>query len=362
MTAAPVSASRLATVSAPLLVTGDELLGAEELRLAAAAGTTVDVEDSVAGALRGWSSAGLVLLGADLAGAMAEARPGRRPAVHQLARSPAPDPVFRAAVVLGAEEVLELPTDAELLVDRLADAADGRSGHGRTLGVMAGSGGAGASTFACALALVVARMAPVLLVDLDPFGPGLDRVVGLDDSPGIRWDALASSSGRLGSRSLRSALPRVDALAVLTWPTVLCPPPAAASVREVLAAGVRGNRLVVVDLPAPVDALTLETAGRCDRLLLVVDPTVTGVAAAGRVVGRLDGLRDRLGLAVRSSANGVPAHQVAATLGCPVDAELPRQRRLAEHVDLGLGPVHGRRAPLARAARQVWRGLEGGAR
>ncbi len=44
---------------------------------------------------------------------------------------------------------------------------------------------------------------------------------------------------------------------------------------------------------------------------------------------------------------------MARALGLDLLVEVPEQRRLAEHLDLGLGPVHGRRSGLARAARSV---------
>jgi hypothetical protein len=49
----------------------------------------------------------------------------------------------------------------------------------------------------------------------------------------------------------------------------------------------------------------------------------------------------------------VLADQVTAALQLPVLAEVPTQRRLVEHVELGLGPVRSRRGPMARAARTV---------
>jgi secretion/DNA translocation related CpaE-like protein len=223
--------------------------------------------------------------------------------------------------------------------------------------VLGGSGGAGATTLACALAVVAARRGSTTLVDLDPLGPGLDRVVGLEEGEGARWDALVSSRGRLGSRSLRAALPAQGGLAVLTWSPGAPAVPDAAAVREVLSAAQRGNDVVVLDLPRWVDDVTAEVLSRCDDVLLVVVPTVAGVAAAGRVAAALvEPTRAGLGavrLALRSGGGAIPASAVAAALRLPVAVEVPHQRRLTEHVDLGLGPVHSRRSVLARAASVV---------
>jgi secretion/DNA translocation related CpaE-like protein len=219
--------------------------------------------------------------------------------------------------------------------------------------VIGGSGGAGATTFACALALTGARQGPSLLMDLDPLGPGADRVVGLDEPGGVRWDELGSSTGRLGARSLRAALPTRDGVAVLTWPVTSGTALEAGSVREVLSAGQRGSDLVVVDLPRSGGALVEAAVARCHHVVVVVEATVAGVAAAAHVVAWL-GAQARLGLMVRTGRSAsVLADQVTAALQLPVLAEVPTQRRLVEHVELGLGPVRSRRGPMARAARTV---------
>jgi secretion/DNA translocation related CpaE-like protein len=340
--------------SAPaLLITRDEALLDDLLRLAAAAGTTLDVAHETTSALRGWSTASVVLIGGDAAERVAEQRPPRRDHVHVVTHAPAGDHLFRSALTSGAADVVELPAAETWLVELLTDAADGTPRRARTVGVIAGSGGAGATTFACALAQTAARKAPAVLLDLDPLGPGVDRVVGVDSTPGVRWNALADSRGRLASRSLRSALPAADGLAVLTWAVESLVPLDITLVREVLSAAQRGHDLVIVDLPRSVDGIGAEVVTRCDLVVLVGDPTVLGVASAGRVAASLRPLNECVGLVVRDGGSGVPPHDVATALGLPLLAEMRRQRRLGEHVDLGLGPVHSQRCPLARAARSV---------
>jgi secretion/DNA translocation related CpaE-like protein len=344
-----------------LLITRDELLLDDLLRLAAAAGTTLDVAHDSTAALRGWGAASVVLVGADQADVLAAHHPSRREGVHVVAHGPVGDGLFRSALATGAADVVELPQADAWLVELLTDAADGASRRARTVGVVAGSGGAGATTFACALALTAAADGPAVLVDLDPLGPGVDRVVGLDTgtdpSGGARWDLLVGSHGRLGSRSLREALPDKDGLAVVTW---AAGPPVrldASAVREVLSAAQRGHDLVVVDLPRWVDDLGAEVVSRCDRVLVVTEPSVAGVVSAGRVTASLRPLNQEVALVVRGAGTAVTAAHVADILELPLLAEVPTQRRLAEHLDLGLGPVHGRRSPLARAARSVLRAV-----
>jgi secretion/DNA translocation related CpaE-like protein len=215
---------------------------------------------------------------------------------------------------------------------------------------MPGSGGAGATTFACALAQLAARTGPTVVVDADPLGPGVDRVLGLEERPGAHWGELARTTGRLSARSLREGLPRYADLAVLTWavaePRVLD----AGTVREVLSAARRGHDTVVVDLPRSGDAVTEELADRCDQVLLVAVATLTGIASAARLVARF-GDPSRLRLVVRGG--GAQPEAVAAAVGVPLLAAMADQRGLGEAIDLGIGPVRSRRGPLGRAARAV---------
>jgi len=176
-------------------------------------------------------------------------------------------------------------------------------------------------------------------------------VLGLDGADGVRWGDLGQTAGRLGARSLREALPSRDGLAVLTWetgtPGRLSPP----VLRESLSAARRGHELVVVDLARGADdPLVVEVALRCDALVVMARPTVASAAATARVVARFAG-HPRVALVSRGS--GVVAEEVASVTGLPLLATMPDQRRVAESVDLGLGPVRVRRGPLARTARTV---------
>lgn len=338
---------------AALLLTCDDALLDDALRLAAAAGAPLDVAHDPTSALRAWSTAPVVLVGADQASSLARHRPPRRDDVHVLGHGPVPDPLFRAALTMGARDVVELPAADAWVVELLTDAVEGAGPGAWTVGMVPGSGGAGASTFAAALALTAAEQATTLLCDLDPWGPGLDRVLGFDEVAGIRWDSLAAANGRLGSRSLRAALPERAGLAVLSWSASMVVEPGEETVREVLAAAQRGSDVVVLDLPRSLDGAAAEAAGRCDQLLLVAGGSVPAVASAGRVSGRLRDLHDEIGLVVRGSPGALTAGGVAEALSLPLVAEYPSRRRVGEQVDLGVGPVRSRRSPLARAARAV---------
>jgi secretion/DNA translocation related CpaE-like protein len=336
-----------------VLLTADHELHDDMLRLAAAAGASLDVVSGAASVLRAWAGADAVFVGADQAPVLAGAHPERREQVYVVARGRADEHVLRAALRLGAESVVELPAAHDWLVGVLSDVHDGGVQDAVLVGVVGGSGGVGATTFACALGLTAAREGPAMLLDLDPLGPGVARVVGLDGTDGVTWEQLGGSLGRLGSRALREALPHRAGLGVLTWPGGPAVTPDPGLVREVVAAGRRGHRMVVADLPRHLDQASSAVASRCDRVLVVAGAGLAAVASAARVAASLGTVSEQLALVVRRDDRALAPEQVADALGLPLLDELARQRRLDEHLDLGLGPVHSRRGALTAASRRV---------
>ncbi len=352
----PASYRLTAPAPAParsLLVTADPGLHDDVLRLSAAAGASLDVVADLAPALRAWSNAVAVLVGTDRAALLAELAPERRGGVHVVARGTADEAALRAAVALGASSVVELPAADDRLVAALSDLHDGGADDALLVGVVGGSGGVGATTLACAIGLTAAQERPAMLVDLDPLGPGVARVVGLDGTDGVTWEELDGSLGRLGSRALQEALPRREGLGVLTWPGGPAVAPDPGLVREVVSAGRRGHWLVVADLPRRLDDAAAAVAARCDRVLVLAGAGVPAVASAARVAAAFGAVSERLALVVRRDDRALSPDQVARTLGLPLFDELARQRRLDEQLDLGLGPVHARRGALATTARRV---------
>jgi secretion/DNA translocation related CpaE-like protein len=338
--------------AAPLLVTDDDLLLADLVRLAAAAGVAPEVARASAPALRAWASAPLVLVGADRAADLARCRPPRRARVHVVGRGTLPDELFRDALAVGAESVAGLPSSESWLVEMLTDVGDGGGSAGVTIGVVGGAGGVGATVFAAALAQICAADGSTLIVDADVLGAGIDRVLGLEHVDGIRWDALMQATGRLSARSLREALPRRDRLSVLTWPVDRTSSLQAFAMREALSAGRRGFATVVVDVPRHPDPVVDEVLARCDQVLLVSTLTVPAVAAAARVARRLPS-GPGTGLVLRGGAAGVAPREVGRLLDLPVVATMGDQRGLDEAISLGVGPVRSTRGALARAARHA---------
>ncbi|MGO4258717.1 septum site-determining protein Ssd [Marmoricola sp. RAF53] len=333
-----------------LLVSADDRLASEVVRFAAAAGVTPSVVGSVTDALRSWAGAAVVLLGADQAGSVALLDPPRREGVHVVVPGSAGDASYRVALECGATSVVGLPEDADRLVALLTDAADGAVSAAVTIGVVGGAGGVGATVFACALARVCAERASTVLVDADPLGAGVDEVLGLPAGSGVRWDGVLASTGRLGARALREALPERGGLAVLAWPWDRPERVDPYAVREVLSAVHRGFAVAVVDLPRYPHPLADDLLPRCDRVVLVSTLTVPALASAARVAAALDAPAR---LVLRTAPGGVDAAEAARFLGPDVAAVMPAQRGLDEVLSLGVGPGSGRRGPLRAAATAV---------
>jgi secretion/DNA translocation related CpaE-like protein len=345
----------------PLIVSADESLLDDLLRLAAAAGTVPEVASDIAAARRAWAAAGAVVVGPDLATAMSELRLPRRPGVVLVAGHAPDSSTWAHAVALGAAEVHTLPQAQAAVIDLFGDCIEGSGAGAAAVSVIGSCGGSGATAFAAALAMTSAGATrPTLVVDADPIGGGIDLVLGAEHVPGVRWPELAGTSGRLSAPSLRAALPRMGELSMLSHDRGEVVPVPAAAMRSVLAAGRRGHELVVVDLPRRLDPAAEEAVVRSDVTLVVVPAEVRAVAAASRVLTSVRELATNLGLVVRGPGpSGLQAQQIEESLGVPVWALMRADKGLGPALDEGLGPLRRQRGPLAACCKAVLGQLAG---
>lgn len=332
----------------PLIVTQDESLLDDLLRLCAAAGTEPEVVFGAPPRATSWDNAPLVLVGAEASGRARGA--ARRKGVLLVGRNLHDHEVWRHALDIGADHVVLLPDGETWLVDRIADVAEGAGEPALTVGVVGGRGGAGASTLACALAVTAARTGRrTMLVDGDPLGGGLDILLGAERTNGLRWPDFADSRGRVSSGALEESLPRLDSLSVLSWDrgdTVVVPPQA---MRSVLGAARRRGGLVVVDLPRRVDEAVAETLAQIDVGLLVVPCDLRAVAAAARVASAVTMVLKDLRIVARGPfAPGLDDHEIARLVGLPLAGELPDEPALAGALTGDGPPGSSGRGPLAR--------------
>lgn len=333
-----------ATAGPVLVVTGDAEVASEVERCAAGVGAPLQVVAWSGEALARWSTAAVVLLGDDVAVPAVVAAPRRREGVHLLCRGTPGREQFRAGVELGVESVTALDGARGWLGRLLQERATPRS-PGRVVAAMAGSGGAGATTTVAALAQVAARRgAAVVVVDCDPWGAGVARVLGADDPVGVGWREIIASPGRIGPASLAEGVPRHVGVGVVTGAAEELD---VAVVRDVVESARLGHDLVLVDLPRGRPDLAREVVARSDRSVVLVRPRLAGTAAAARRVEAWGAGGPAAGLVLRGP--GFPEATVAAAVGLPVVARLPEARDVEESVDLGLGPVRSHRGAWPRS-------------
>jgi secretion/DNA translocation related CpaE-like protein len=348
----PVDQPVPAPTARSLVLTADESLLDDLLRLAAAAGVEVDVAHDPAAARSRWQAAPLVVVGDDQSH-NASTQLGRRQHVIVIGMDD-PD-VWRRGVGLGAEQVIFLPDSEHWLVERFADAAEGSGRDGLVVAVTGGRGGAGASVLAAGLAVTSARRRlSTMLVDLDPLGGGIDLLLGAEDCSGLRWPDFADTRGRLGAAALHGALPARHGLTVLSWDRGSLSTVPAAAVRAVVTAAARACNVVVLDLPRRGDESTEEALALCTCALLVVPAEVRAVAAAARVAVGLTTMTPDVRVVLRGpSPSGLGAAEVADALGLPVAVEMNSEPRLHERLERGEPPGRNGRGAVADACCQV---------
>lgn len=300
-----------------------------------------------------WTSTSTVLVGVDQAGAVAAMVLPRRAEVYVLGLDHDRDAVLTWSMPLGAA-ILTLPTGASRLATALSDASGQRSGHGRMLCVIGGSGGVGASTLAAGLAMVGARLAErSMLVDADPLGGGVDLLVGAERVDGWRWPRLASARGHLGD--LTGQLPHVDGVDVLSMDRETPERgPDAEQMTSVVLSALRSHRLTIVDVPRSLGPAAREAIRRADLVLLVVQADVRGVAAGRALISQLDQACRQLALVVRlGRARNLSPDPVASGLGLPLVGTIADDPGLIVAAESGDPPARSSRSALARTCRAI---------
>lgn len=334
-----------------LVVTADAEVLDDLLRLAATAGTDLEVAPEAGAARRTWSAAPFVVVAADAVDGCTRLRLPRRSGVVLLGRDLDDADVWQRAVQIGAEHVLFLPDAERWLTERFADAAEGGREEAPLVAVLGGRGGAGATTFASALAVTATRAGRLaLLVDGDPLGGGIDLVFGGELDEGLRWPELVSTRGRVPASALSAALPRMRGLSVLSWDRSGAAAAPVEALQAVLAAGRRAHELVVVDLPRALDDSVRAVLAQATTTVLVVPTEVRAAAAAASVACAVGGLCADLRLVTRGpSPSGLNGDQVAGALGLPLLAQLRPEPGLDAALEHGEAPGQRGRGPLSSA-------------
>jgi secretion/DNA translocation related CpaE-like protein len=309
-----------------LLIGGGEI---EELvsTTAAALDLTVVSTSDYAAAREAWEGVGAVCVSQECAKLVASwALPKRQVILlgtdeKELARWSAP---LEALVIV-------LPAGA-LWLGSVLDESTSRSGT-PVIAVLGGSGGVGASTLAAGLALAASRRgASAALVDLDPLSGGLDLLLGLERSQGWRWPSLATAAGYIGD--LREYLPKIGKTTVVSMAREEGSQVGADAFTAILHSLKRTHDLVVVDVGRTLGPSEREAVRLATRRLLTVVPTVSGAAAAQRLLLGLS--TADVELVVRGS--GLSASALTEVLGAKVTARIRDEAGIRSAAARGVPP------------------------
>jgi len=222
---------------------------------------------------------------------------------------------------------------------------------------LAGKGGTGKTTVAALMirSILARTRRPVLAIDADP-ATNLHLALGLP-SPStvgeIREDMLApAQAGQLGvaisrhdhlTREVRLALEegdRVDLLAMGRPEGQGCYCAVNHLLRQVIDDIGRSYEYVVIDNEAGMEHISRRTTRDVDVLLIVTDPTVRGLRAAGTIgeMARELEVNVRNTFLVVNRLNGEPPQELQSAieaLGIEVAARVPADEKIGQFDSLG---------------------------
>ncbi|MET0896986.1 MAG: septum site-determining protein Ssd [Mycobacterium sp.] len=339
-----------------LALIAESALADEVDRVAAAAGVrAIHLDPAAVPTRKTWLAAAAIVLDSGAAGCCAAAGLPRRHAVFVCGLGEPTAATLQVAISLGAQDVLTMPEQADELVRGVGAVGDPArsSADGGVVAVIAGRGGAGASLFAAALSHHLGSAAGgALLVDLDPWGGGIDLLLGGERLPGLRWPDLAVQGGRLSWSAVRDALPHHRGIVVLSG-TRTGHELSAGAVDTVLDASRRGGVTAVCDVPRRLTDAACIAVEAADLVVLVTQCDVRACAATTAMLPALAAVNPNIGLVVRGPApGGLRPGDIANLAKLPLLAAMRPEPMIAEKLErtgLRLRP----RSPLAVAARRV---------
>ncbi|MGW5387618.1 septum site-determining protein Ssd [Nocardia sp. NPDC003963] len=342
---------------AVLVLIRDDRLREEVRRVAAAAGRRIEENEAPVGR-HSWSAAPLVVLDTAAATVCATTSPPRRDGVVTVTDGEPELVDWQAAAVIGAQRVVALPDAAVELIEKFAEYGQQRADGGVVVAVAGAGAGAGASVLAAATALCSASTGfrpHTVLVDGAPQGGGLDLLLGIEATPGLRWPDLVVDDGRVAAAELHNALPAAGAgLSVLSCGRGggRTGPIGAAAAHAVVEAARGAGDLVVCDISSERGPHTDRILDAADLVVLVVPAQLRAVAAAGAVAEWIAQRNPNRGLVVRGPAPGnLRGRDIAEVLGLPLLAAVRAQPGLAGRLERSGLSV--RRGPLRDACGAV---------
>ena len=280
---------------------------------------------------------------------------------------------LRLAMQAGARDFLPEPLNAQelsaALLRMVQEKRASSGGHGKLMAVMNAKGGSGATLVACNLAQQLSQHASVLLIDLDlQFGSVTHY---LDVQPTHSHVEVLQQIGEMDSLALRGFCTHYDAnLHVLGGRnSELClPQDIHAEQLEALLHLARSTYdWVVVDLPRQIDHLTGTTLENADKVLVVLQQSISHLKDADRLL-RI--LREDMGiqssrlqvLVNRYNKNAaVSLKDIEEALRCPDLLLLPNDFTVvSESQNAGVPlAIHAPRAAITLAVKQIAEDLQG---
>jgi len=338
-----------------LIVGTDHYVVDDVRRCAIAAGIEADDVSSLTQARSRWSAADLVVVCDDqINDQMCQSLPARA-GVLVVTRDLTASSPWRLAVLLGAERVVDVGVELATLVDRFTA---GTSVGATVLAVTSGSGGAGASVTAAAMALSGSSLGlSSVLCDADPESAGADLLLGLDETPGLRWEHLNPAAGPPPGDRLFTSLPRVGECAVITRDRNQKAIPGAALIRSTIQALSGSTDLLIVDVPRGDQDLRSELLAVCAVVYVVVTCDLRGATSA---MNFIEPMRERADVRLLTRCrpgDSLDADDVAHWLDVPLAAALPNEPGLIAAVDRGEAIGRHRRSRLTAVCQDLIRGV-----
>ncbi|AKS12567.1 septum site-determining protein Ssd [Corynebacterium pseudotuberculosis] len=228
---------------------------------------------------------------------------------------------WKLAMACHAEAAYVVPAQAPELLKSLGRDDDPPPAEGIVIAVMGAVGGTGTSTLASAIAL---NCENAVLIDADPSSGGVDLLLGIEESPGMRWNDLALRQGDVRSNDLIAAFPKTSqGLPVLTVARGNDAHTIDDATLNAVIRSLRGHTSVVVDLLRET-SIADSALDAADCVVLCIPAEIRAVAAAERLVQQMRArnikvvgvLRHRLWSSVDASDVERAAHlDVVAEIG-----------------------------------------------
>ncbi|MDO4927989.1 MAG: pilus assembly protein [Corynebacterium sp.] len=266
------------------------------------------------------------------------------------------EPDWQLALNCHAEAAYSLPSQANELLLQLA--TEPHTQHsGLLLSVYGAAGGVGTSTFAACLAQgsIGQWGLPVVLVDTDPHGGGLDLLCGIEEKPGLRWNDLGDAAADIAGAELVSALPcTAQGVRVLSWHREDGNHRPHADSHAVIE-NLRQHAVVIVDTPR---VNTMELLKASDVVVLIIPAEIRAVAALLPMLSQLRSHHIHLCAIVRQRHwSGLSPTELADITGLSMTAVISNSHRLAKAIEIAGIPRYLPRS-MRTAIAQVLQALQ----